>query len=487
MPLTTGPSYPGLDQILANLYGYPIPYAPPGPPPPPNNDPVAQIRKYLAGLGGPAAPTRPAAAPARPAAPISPPTPADYVTPPVVEETMPSRPTWLPLDSGAGPVDSGGTSPADPPAPNALAAAPGAGYPSPSYPGAPSSTGLLGGITRVLANPLTQALADAYFTGIAAPKHTSRMGRIGLGGLQGMKDIATGTDPARQLQYQELQRGGPQPQLADSMEQMATDDRRSPLQRELLSTLAPGVRSGAISFPEAWTAVTQEDKSSADALIEGMRVKEARYRLQTEQAKAAGTTGKTDLWERDPGADPSIGDPYKRVPLDEPPPEGYHPASKGADKTAVKPGITVDKKTGLTTETMPDGTVVQYAPEEPAEPGIEGKAKRWWAGAPPKSTVTVPAGDPGGGVRTFDNRDQLDRYLEFRSQPARVAQEIVDNAPGLFKYPPTPRTIDYIKQNYFVTDDEEAKQFIAKYLYQYFRRPAASGPAPDAGAGAAGG
>lgn len=78
-------------------------------------------------------------------------------------------------------------------------------------------TGILGGLTSFLTNPLTQAAADAYFTGISQPKHTSFWGRLGAGGLAGMQNLEQGERQAKYgdpyLQQQLLQaQGGTQQQ-----------------------------------------------------------------------------------------------------------------------------------------------------------------------------------------------------------------------------------------------------------------------------------
>ena len=179
--------------------------------------------RTAAGAGPPTAPTR-----RRTAAAADPSTAAATKTPPPdsatdltrymvnapstpdvlpTSVTGPAAPTpagpggWTPLDTGAGPVGGsmgmGGTGTMTPTDPPAAAAAPAtaaaAGADATAAPSAHPYLQMLaklgGGLEGALANPLVQAGLSGAFGYMAAPKHTSGWGRLGLGGEQAMQQL----------------------------------------------------------------------------------------------------------------------------------------------------------------------------------------------------------------------------------------------------------------------------------------------------------
>jgi hypothetical protein len=59
-------------------------------------------------------------------------------------------------------------------------------------------------ISNFLNNPLMQGALSAYFGGISAPKHTSPMGRLGIGGLTGLKGFSEAEAQQAKLTDEEL-------------------------------------------------------------------------------------------------------------------------------------------------------------------------------------------------------------------------------------------------------------------------------------------
>jgi hypothetical protein len=137
----------------------------------------------------------------------------------------PSAPSSNPLAS-VGNAASAATNPSDP---SSLASLIGS---APRSSVGTGGTGFLGGLTSLLTNPLTQAAADAYFTAVSQPRDTKLSGRIGMGGLAGMKGLEEGE---RQAQF-----GDPMLQqlLLQAQQQTELGKRRlAPIPQEALDQL----------------------------------------------------------------------------------------------------------------------------------------------------------------------------------------------------------------------------------------------------------